>query len=210
MRRFFRLVLTHSALGYSFSKCSRCFIVVAAAFFSSFYFIPSLYPEFLLILCLYVEFYSLRWWIGQSKFFRLMSWHCQNRCLAILLESARWTRISRYQSSSRQWKLCCLLCIYTKSPLCTVTPMLLLMLLLLHGAMLIVFSYVLLHVFRWCLRLARAMMYTPPPISTDLSLRKIKLIFMIRFVFPVRSHSLHLILFIYLHLPVLFLFLAFR
>lgn len=23
------------------------------------------------------------WWIGQSKFFRLMSWHCQNRCLAI-------------------------------------------------------------------------------------------------------------------------------
>lgn len=33
---------------------------------------------------------------------------------------------------------------------------------------------------------------------------------MIRFVSPVRSHSLHLILFIYLHLPVLFLLLAFR
>lgn len=99
-----------------------------------------------------------------------------------------------------------LLCIHINLTWC-----MLLLPLLQHGAMLIVFSYVLLHVFR--LVSARASKHSPnvrtyaatPPISTDLSLWKIKLIFMIRF-FPVlilssaRSLCLSFCLFIYVYL----------
>lgn len=123
-----------------------------------------------------------------------------------LVESARWTRISRYESTFLANGINMLLCIHINLTWC-----MLLLPLLQHGAMLIVFSYVLLHVFR--LVSARAPKHSPnvrtyaatPPISTDLSLWKIKLIFMIRFFLVLilssaRSLCLSFCLFIYVYL----------
>lgn len=202
---FFLPTCSHSLGEYLYSK-----YLVAVPCFASFYSVLFVCFSFARLLIFFISFLIL--WLNfalsdesdSQSSFRLMSWHCQNRCLAIscsiarcVLESVQLEVNAHLQiriNISHQWLNT--LCIHINSLSWCVCVLLLLQLLLLqHGAMLIVFSYVLLHIFRsFRTRLPQ------PTFTTNLS-RVGKLNWYLWFFFSpfIESLAVLCIFFVYLH-----------